>query len=113
MVWSGVLLLMLHFVSDLKKSQVRVQEESTQTYLEFTQTPGRPVGECKLQTTFYIICSQSNPLRPTQDSSTSELLVFRKGTHSDHLVNLHVSDVKLMKDVIKWYTPSLLGLPPC
>ena len=54
-------------------------------------------------TTFYIICSQSNPLRPTQDSLTSELLVFRKGTHSDHLVNLRTSDMKLMKDVTKWY----------
>ena len=54
-------------------------------------------------------CSQSNPLKPAQDPLTSELLVFHKGAYSNHLVNLHTSDIKHMKDVIKWYASRLLS----
>ena len=54
MVWSGVLLLMLHFVSDFEKVlSHKVHLESTwiphRVYVESRWSPPQPVGECHLQ----------------------------------------------------------------
>ena len=55
------------------------------------------------RTVFYIICAQPHLSKPVQDHLTSELLVFRKGVYTDYLVNIRSTDLKHMKDIIKWY----------